>query len=243
MTPSDRELAFPRLAAGEIEALRPFGSERSAPAGEILFAEGQRGFAFFVVLAGAVEIVEHSSGAERQVIVHDAGLFTGDVDMLTGRAAIVTARTTQPTRVLQLTAEALRESVQGMPDVGEKILKAFLQRRALLLHDGFTGLRIVGSRFSPDAHRIRDFATRNQIPFTWLDLARRLEGWRDDGKREARFLIGAVDGHDEEQRRDADLLLSFGAATWPHLLVRAMLVEQLFRATSILAGHPYHRAG
>jgi thioredoxin reductase (NADPH) len=172
MTPSDRELAFPRLAAGEIDALRPFGSERSAPAGEILFAEGQRGFAFFVVLAGAVEIVEHSSGAERQVIVHDAGQFTGDVDMLTGRAAIVTARTTQPTRVLQLTAEALRESVQGMPDVGEKILKAFLQRRALLLHDGFTGLRIVGSRFSPDAHRIRDFATRNQIPFTWLDLER-----------------------------------------------------------------------
>ena len=78
---------------------------------------------------------------------------------------------------------------------------------------------------------------------TSLDLARRLEAWRDDGKREARFLIGAADGHDEEQRRDADLLLSFGAATWPHLLVRAMLAEQLFRATSILANHPYHREG
>ncbi len=79
--------------------------------------------------------------------------------------------------------------------------------------------------------------------FTSLDLARRLEAWRDDGKREARFLIGAAEGHDEEQRRDADLLLSFGAATWPHLLVRAMLAEQLFRATSILANHPYHREG
>jgi 23S rRNA (pseudouridine1915-N3)-methyltransferase len=75
------------------------------------------------------------------------------------------------------------------------------------------------------------------------ELAKKLEAWRDSGKREARFLIGAADGHDEEQRRSADLLLSFGEATWPHLLVRAMLTEQLFRATSILANHPYHREG
>jgi 23S rRNA (pseudouridine1915-N3)-methyltransferase len=75
------------------------------------------------------------------------------------------------------------------------------------------------------------------------ELARKLETWRDGGKREARFLIGAADGHAEEQRRAADLLLSFGSATWPHLLARAMLAEQLFRATSILANHPYHREG
>ena len=75
------------------------------------------------------------------------------------------------------------------------------------------------------------------------ELARKLDGWRGEGKREARFLIGAADGHEEEQRRSADLLLSFGAATWPHLLLRAMLAEQLFRATSILANHPYHREG
>ncbi len=74
-------------------------------------------------------------------------------------------------------------------------------------------------------------------------LAKKLEAWRDGGKREARFVIGAADGHDEELRSGADLLLSFGAATWPHLLVRAMLAEQLFRATSILANHPYHREG
>ncbi|HVM37865.1 MAG TPA: 23S rRNA (pseudouridine(1915)-N(3))-methyltransferase RlmH [Sphingomicrobium sp.] len=76
-----------------------------------------------------------------------------------------------------------------------------------------------------------------------LALARRLEAWRDDGRREARFLIGAADGHGEAARADADLLLSFGPATWPHLLVRAMLAEQLFRATAILANHPYHREG
>jgi 23S rRNA (pseudouridine1915-N3)-methyltransferase len=74
-------------------------------------------------------------------------------------------------------------------------------------------------------------------------LARRLETWRDGGKREARFLIGAADGHSEEERSSADLLLSVGPATWPHLMVRAMLAEQLFRAVSILANHPYHREG
>lgn len=74
-------------------------------------------------------------------------------------------------------------------------------------------------------------------------LARKLGGWRDEGIREARFVIGAADGHSEEDRADADLLLCFGKATWPHLLVRAMLLEQLYRSTTILAGHPYHRAG
>ena len=80
-------------------------------------------------------------------------------------------------------------------------------------------------------------------PLGSLELAKKLENWRDGGKREAVFLIGPADGHDEEMRSNADLLLSFGPATWPHLLVRAMLAEQLFRATSILANHPYHREG
>lgn len=80
-------------------------------------------------------------------------------------------------------------------------------------------------------------------PLASVELAKSLERWRDGGKREARFLIGAADGHQEEERSSADLLLSFGPATWPHLLVRAMLAEQLFRATSILANHPYHREG
>ncbi|MBA3879867.1 MAG: 23S rRNA (pseudouridine(1915)-N(3))-methyltransferase RlmH [Sphingobium sp.] len=74
-------------------------------------------------------------------------------------------------------------------------------------------------------------------------FAERLARWRDDGVREARFMIGAADGFGDAARREADLLLSFGRATWPHLLARAMLAEQLYRATSILANHPYHREG
>lgn len=73
-------------------------------------------------------------------------------------------------------------------------------------------------------------------------LAAQLGHWRDAGVREVRFLIGAADGHDTATRQEADLLLGFGGATWPHLMVRAMLAEQLYRATTILAGHPYHRS-
>jgi 23S rRNA (pseudouridine1915-N3)-methyltransferase len=74
-------------------------------------------------------------------------------------------------------------------------------------------------------------------------LASKLEAWRDRGKREARFLIGGADGFGDAERGRADLLLAFGKATWPHLLARSMLAEQLFRATSLLANHPYHREG
>jgi 23S rRNA (pseudouridine1915-N3)-methyltransferase len=74
-------------------------------------------------------------------------------------------------------------------------------------------------------------------------LAERLGAWRDDGIRETRFLIGAADGFGDAERAQADLLLSFGRATWPHMMARAMVAEQLWRASSILANHPYHREG
>ena len=67
--------------------------------------------------------------------------------------------------------------------------------------------------------------------------------WRDDGARCARFLIGGADGHTPALRKRADKLISFGKATWPHMLVRAMLAEQLYRAAAIAANHPYHRGG
>ncbi|MEJ5977061.1 23S rRNA (pseudouridine(1915)-N(3))-methyltransferase RlmH [Novosphingobium sp. PS1R-30] len=75
------------------------------------------------------------------------------------------------------------------------------------------------------------------------EFATLLGRWRDEGVRETRFLIGAADGHGNAMRDKADLLIAFGNMTWPHMLARAMLVEQLWRATSILAGHPYHRSG
>jgi 23S rRNA (pseudouridine1915-N3)-methyltransferase len=74
-------------------------------------------------------------------------------------------------------------------------------------------------------------------------FADKIGRWRDDGVRELRFMIGAADGFADADRAQADLLLSFGRATWPHMLARAMLAEQLWRGASILANHPYHREG
>ena len=85
-----------------------------------------------------------------------------------------------------------------------------------------------------------DEAGENWTSKKFADL---LSAWRDDGTREARFLIGAADGLSADERSGADHVFSFGKATWPHMMARAMLAEQLFRATSILAGHPYHRDG
>ena len=100
-----------------------------------------------------------------------------------------------------------------------------------------------GKQPDPGPNAISVILDERGKAFGSTELAKLLEAWRDAGKREVRFLIGAADGHNDAQRSEADLLLSFGAATWPHLLVRAMLAEQLFRATSILANHPYHREG
>ena len=166
----DREIAFPRLTVSQIDALRPWGRVRPVDIDEVFFAEGDRGFSFFVVLDGAVEIVEHSRGTAHSVAVHEPGDFTGDVDMLSGRVALVTARMARAGQLLELSATALREAVDALPEFGEIVLKAFLARRTLLLSEGFEGLKIIGSRFSPDTHRLRDFAARNAIPFTWIDL-------------------------------------------------------------------------
>ena len=78
---------------------------------------------------------------------------------------------------------------------------------------------------------------------TSMAFAEQIGRWRDDGMRECRFMIGAADGFSAAERAEAGLLVAFGAMTWPHMMARAMLAEQLWRATSILANHPYHREG
>jgi len=167
---SDRDVAFPVLSTSDIDALIPRGHIRIMRAGDILWEEGDRDLCFNVVLEGAVEITGHQKGVLQTVVVHHAGQFTGDVDVLSGRAVLVGGRVIEDSRILQLTTAELRRAVGELPDLGEIILKAFLMRRTLLIGKGIEAVRIIGSRFSPDAHRLRDFASRNAIPIQWLDL-------------------------------------------------------------------------
>jgi len=167
---NDHEVAFPTLSDRDLTALAARGHPREVHRGELLFEEGDRNPSFFVVQEGAVEIVEHSRGTPHTVVVHHPGQFTGDVDVLSGRALLVTGRVAEDGRLLQLSTDELRRAVDELPELGETIVKAFFTRRTLLVDGGFVGVKIIGSRFSPEAHRLREFATRNAVPIRWIDL-------------------------------------------------------------------------
>ena len=165
----DRDGAFPRLGDGQIEALSRDGERRRTEAGEVLFRQGDRDYDFFVVLAGKVAIRDGDGPAARLVAVHGAGRFLGELSLLTGQAAFFTAEVIEPGEVLAVPVERLRERALLDPALGDLILRAYLLRREFLIGLG-AGLKIVGSRFSPDARRLREFTARNRLPHRWIDV-------------------------------------------------------------------------
>jgi thioredoxin reductase (NADPH) len=167
---NDNDVAFPILDSKDLAVLTARGHPRDVRAGEVLFSEGDRNRSFYVVLEGSIEVVGHSKGVPHVVAVHHPGQFSGDVDLLSGRAILVTGRAAEDGRVIELSSAELRRAGEELPDLGQILAKAFLKRRALLLGEEYEAVTIIGSRFSPDAHRLRDFATRNGIPARWIDL-------------------------------------------------------------------------
>ena len=166
----DLQGAYPRLSDAQIAALAAHGRRRSTQPGEVLFAEGDRDCDFFVVLAGRVASVEgHRTPAERVIAVHGAGRFLGELSLLTGEGSYYSAVALDAAQVLAVPVGRLRDLVARDPAFGDLILRAYLLRRSILIGLG-TGLRIVGSRYSPDTRRVRDFAARNRLPCRWLDL-------------------------------------------------------------------------
>ncbi|MEZ4737301.1 MAG: FAD-dependent oxidoreductase [Caldilineaceae bacterium] len=173
MTEQTKETtAFPQLSAEQIALLADQAKVVEYAPGEVLFHEGESDFGFFVITAGAVRVVETSSGQEREVTVHQPGEFTGDIDMLTGQRSLLTAIAAKPTTMLRIDAEKLREIIRSHSVLGDVILEAFLMRRTLLEESDFVGVRVIGSRWVRDTFRIRDFLAGHHIPFTWLDLER-----------------------------------------------------------------------
>jgi thioredoxin reductase (NADPH) len=167
---TDRDVAFPVLSPKDLAALSARGHPRQMKTGEVLFAEGDRNRAFYVVLEGAIQIVGHSKGQAQVITVHRPGQFSGDIDVLSGRATVVTGSAAEDGRVLELSSDEFRHVVDELPELGEILVKAFLMRRSLLIGEDYAGITILGSRFSPDSHRLRDFATRNGVQFRWIDL-------------------------------------------------------------------------
>ena len=167
----DLQGAFPRLSEEQIESLAVGGTRRATRPGEILYREGDDTCDFLVILDGLVAVVEGLGTGERVVAVHGAGRFLGEFSLLTGQAIFLSAVVREAGQVLAVPVERLRAIVGEDPALGDLILRAYLARRAFLLEVG-AGLRIVGSRFSPDTRRLREFAARNRLPHRWIDLER-----------------------------------------------------------------------
>jgi thioredoxin reductase (NADPH) len=167
---TDRSGAFPRLDDGQVAALETIGERRRVQRGDVLFGEGDAHYDFFVILSGQVAIVEgYDSGRERTIGVHGERRFLGELNLLTGQAAFLTAVVMADGEVLAVPPERLRELVTHDTNLGDLILRAFLLRRSVLIGLG-AGFRIIGSRYAPDTRRIREFAARNRLPHHWIDL-------------------------------------------------------------------------
>jgi thioredoxin reductase (NADPH) len=161
--------AFPPLNDAELAALEQLGVRRAVSAGEYLYREGDPGYDFYVVLAGAVEIVVNSEGKESVIARHPAGRFLGELNLLTGQRVFVSARVAEPGEVLAVPRDALRRLIATDASLSDKILAAFLARRAILMTGASSAIRVISSRFSPDSGRVREFLARNGIPHEWLD--------------------------------------------------------------------------
>ncbi|GIJ49581.1 thioredoxin reductase [Virgisporangium aliadipatigenens] len=166
----DTDGAAPRLDADQIRALSDEGRRQTVQAGDVLIAEGQRERDFLVILSGKVGVYDgYGTPAQRLIRVHGPGRFLDEIGLLTGQPAFVSSIALEAGEVLAVPWQALRDTVHRRPELGDLILRAFLCRREFLI-DAVAGMRIVGSRYSPDVRRLREFAARNRIPHTWIDL-------------------------------------------------------------------------
>jgi thioredoxin reductase (NADPH) len=161
--------AFPRLSDAQIAALETVGKRRKVGAGEVLYREGEGTCDFYVILEGKVALVEESDAGEQTIGVHGPRRFLGELGLITGQAVFVTAVVREPGEVLVVSQQLLKQIVTQDQVLGDLILRAFIMRRSILIGLGI-GIRIVGSRYSPDTRRIREFAIRNRLPHHWVDL-------------------------------------------------------------------------
>jgi thioredoxin reductase (NADPH) len=162
--------AYPRLSAEDVERLRRYGVTRPVQPGDVLVDEGQRERDFYVVLSGKVAAIEgYGSGHGRIVRVHGRHRFLDELGLLTGQPSFVSLVAVTDGEVLAVPVHELNELAREDPKFGDLIVRCYLARRELLV-GSLTGIKIVGSRFSPDTRRLRELAARNRVPHTWIDL-------------------------------------------------------------------------
>jgi thioredoxin reductase (NADPH) len=162
--------AFPVLTAEQINRIRPLSRVRKVKAGEIVFEPGDLDISFFVLLSGSMEIVQPGIQGERLIVNHDAGEFTGEITMISGRRGLVRGRVTAAGEFLEMSSAQLRTLVARDAELSELFMRAFILRRVTLINRGQGNVILMGSRHSAKTLRLREFLTRNGHPFTYVDL-------------------------------------------------------------------------
>ncbi len=165
----ERDGAFPRLSDEHRARFSELGQVRSVEAGEVLFAEGEFGRDFFVIESGSVSIVQGHGAENRVIAIHGAHRFLGEMSLLIGQRLYLAGVVREPGEVIQVPLEKLWELVSEDKAMSDMILGAFMARRSILIGVG-TGIKLIGSRFSPDARQLREFLARNRMPYVWIDL-------------------------------------------------------------------------
>src|SRR5881275_2969896 len=166
-------MAFPKLTEEQMTRLAHYAGAitKTFRAGEALFRAGDRDPKFFVIKSGELEIVDVTGDQPKTIRVQGSGDFTGDIGHLTGSPKVVSAIARSDCEVYEMSEAKLREILNQDPQLSDLILQAFIARRQMMRESGdFTGLRVIGSRYSRDTFRIRDFLAKNRVLFTWLDL-------------------------------------------------------------------------
>jgi thioredoxin reductase (NADPH) len=162
--------AFPVLTEEQISRIRPASKLREVQVGEILFEPGDSDVPFFVVLSGAMEVVQPDMRGEREIVQHRAGAFTGEITMISGRRCLVRGRVTAPGEFLEMSNVDFRGLVRRDAELSEIFMRAFILRRVSLINQGFGNVILLGSRHSAQTLRLREFLTRNGHPHTYVDL-------------------------------------------------------------------------
>lgn len=162
--------AFPVLTEAQIQRIQPLGTVRRVDAGEILFEPDDTNVPFFVLLSGRMDIVQPSLEGERPIAKHDAGEFTGEITMISGRRSLVRGRVTAPGEVLELTGDGLRSLIAKDAELSEIFMRAFILRRLELIKRNAGNIILMGSRHCAGTLRLREFLTRNGHPYTFVDL-------------------------------------------------------------------------
>lgn len=164
------ERMFPVLTPALVERIAKHGRLRSTEQDELLAESGEACSAFYVVVSGAVEIAQNSQQGAVVITEHQAGQFTGEVNLISGRPSILQARVTQPGEVIELSRAELLELVQTDAEVSEILMRAFILRRVELIAHGLGDVVVLGSNHCSGTLRVKEFLGRNAHPFAYIDL-------------------------------------------------------------------------